>query len=175
MKTLALGLLLFCMSGLAMADAQVEPEQEPLLDHSVLANTAYQNNKTLAAEADQKFAHAMEIFDSKFSTGSVSEFMADLNRAALIGHQGSAGFLCVFYSNEKLGAAFFRQGYVWCRFAQVYFAGKDAAKEKQANTKLAYIIERLGKLNLLAAQEAEQYYLQRMRDLAHGIDPEVLR
>ena len=156
---LVLPLLLTCQSAVAQ-------ELE-----AVLAGTAYKTDGTLADEADKSFARAMEIFGSKFSAGTASEFRSELDKSAILGHEGAAYMLCLINSNEALGTAFFRQGYFWCRVSQVYFSGKDQEQAEMAGESLAYVTKRLGSDNLHHGREYEELMLQKMLDAAKPSGP----
>jgi hypothetical protein len=126
-----------------------------------VAQSAYRTNPALAAEADQSFARAKAIFESRFTEGSVKEFRDQLNKAGVLGHEEAAYMLCTFNSNEALGIAFFREGYFWCRVAEAQSASHDAERSKRAKANLSYVSERLGRNQLHQGQEYESFMLQK--------------
>src|SRR5262245_20950198 len=73
----------------------------------VLAKTAYRTQPALAAQADASYARAMEIIGSKFTAGTSTEYRTELNKAANLGHEDAAAFLCMFNSHEAMGTFFF--------------------------------------------------------------------
>jgi hypothetical protein len=130
-----------------------------------LAKSAYRTQPALATQADASFTHAMEIAGSKFTAGTHKEFRAELNKAAILGHEDAAAELCMLNSHEMLGTFFFQTGYFWCRAARFYFTGKAPEKANDADKRLAYVTKRLGP-EVYLGEEQEAFMLKKMLEAA---------
>lgn len=134
---------------------------EATLPISVVDEAPYWTDPAAAAEADGRFDRAMAISDSGFELGSPLEMNRLLDQAAMAGHPGAAGVLCVFNSHELGGTLFYGKAYVWCRVAEHAFADRAPDLAADARRRLDDVINRLGD-HLAMAEENEQYVLGRM-------------
>lgn len=121
----------------------VASAHEPFDD--VVINSAYKTNPAKAAEADAKFAHAMEILASRFTSGTVGDYNTAMTDAAVLGHEGAAEMLCTHNSDERLGTAFFRIAFLWCQVSEIYFAKSEPHRAAEARKNYDYVVGRLGK------------------------------